>query len=149
MKKVWWSEQEKMKFRSSQHVWRVDRQKLNSHSSYLSIWLCTAPLALQFGYVVVHKLRHNFDEESMVIWARENEVLKLTTCLTGWQANDEQSLIVPEFLELYCSDGSQIWVCCSSGVKEQLSWRQLCNLSYKKWCYIDELPLPLLRLPPC
>ena len=113
MKKAYRSEQEKIEFQSSQQIWRVDRKIITSHSSYLSFLSYTAPRDLKFGYVVVHKLRNNFNEESMLIWARENRVSKLTTNLTGWQTNDKQSLIIPGFLELYCSDGSPIWICCS------------------------------------
>ena len=80
-------------------------------------------------------MRNNFDEESMVIWERENEVSKLTTCLTSWQTKVEQSLIIPEFLALYYSTGSQIWVCCSSQVEEQPWWRKYGDLSKRKWSF--------------
>ena len=122
-----------MEFRSSQQIWRVDRKIITSHSSYLNFLSYTAPRDLNFGYVVVHKLRNNFDEESMLIWTRENGVSKLTTSLTGWQKNDEQSLIIPEFLDLYCSDGSQIWICCSWQGEEQLRWRKYVKMNKKKW----------------
>ena len=122
-----------MEFRSSQQIWRVDRKIITSHSSYLNFLSYTAPRDLKFGYVVVHKLRNNFNEESMLIWARENRVSKLTTNLTGWQTNDKQSLIIPGFLELYCSEGPQIWICCSSQVKEQLQWRKYVEMNKKKW----------------
>ena len=124
-----------MEFRSSQQIWRVDRKIITSHSSYLDFWSYTAPRDLKFGYVVVHKLRNNFNEDSMLIWARENRVSKLTTNLTGWQTNDKQSLIIPGFLELYCSEGPQIWICCSSQVKEQLRWRKYVDLNKRKWSF--------------
>ena len=80
-------------------------------------------------------MRNNFNEESIPIWTRENGVSKLTTNLTGWQKNNNQSFIIPEFLELYSSEGSQIWICCSSQVKEQLRWRKYVDLSKRKWSF--------------
>ena len=75
MKKVCWSEQEKMEFRSSQQVWRVNRKLMNSYSSYLNFWSCTTPMDLKFGDVVVHKIRNNFHEDDFAIWAIENGVI--------------------------------------------------------------------------
>ncbi|TQE11470.1 hypothetical protein C1H46_002845 [Malus baccata] len=56
---------------------------MNNYSSYLNFWICTAPMDLKFGYVVVHKMRNNFDEESMLSCTRENGVSNLTTSLTS------------------------------------------------------------------
>ncbi|KAB2606250.1 pectinesterase/pectinesterase inhibitor 34 [Pyrus ussuriensis x Pyrus communis] len=48
---------------------------MNSHLSHLNFWICTTPMDLKFGYVVLHELGNNFHEDDFAIQATDDGVI--------------------------------------------------------------------------